>query len=335
MLLIAWFLNIALAQDAVTLEVIHTVHEGRKPALIVRPQVDASSLQVQFSCSGVQATHTGPASGGSEIRMDVGVPVGTHQCSGSLDAMFTDGTQGAMPLNFQVHVQGKMKLVVSSEDLDLDNHKMRVHIDQPISQLDVDVYGETGQRLAAATRPGSNTTPIEIEWGKHEGKVMRLAVTATATSGVSTTLNLFPWSYKVPHLDVVFPTGSATIPAAEQHKLEDTMKKIESVLQRLSVEKVGFEVPMSLYVAGYTDTVGNRVTNQQLSEKRARAMAVWFRQKGFTKPIYFQGFGENGLAIGTPDETDEPANRRALYIVAAEAPKKSAALPAEHWKALN
>ena len=226
MLLIAWFLNIALAQDAVTLEVIHTVHEGRKPALIVRPQVDASSLQVQFSCSGVQATHTGPASGGSEIRMDVGVPVGTHQCSGSLDAMFTDGTQGAMPLNFQVHVQGKMKLVVSSEDLDLDNHKMRVHIDQPISQLDVDVYGETGQRLAAATRPGSNTTPIEIEWGKHEGKVMRLAVTATATSGVSTTLNLFPWSYKVPHLDVVFPTGSATIPAAEQHKLEDTMKKM-------------------------------------------------------------------------------------------------------------
>ena len=335
MLLILWFLNIAVAQDAVKLEVIHTVHAGRKPALIVRPQVDASSLNVQFSCSGTRVAHTGSAPSGTEIRMDIAVPVGTHQCSGSLDASFTDGTQGAMPLSFQVHVQSKMNLVVSSDDLDIDNHKMRVHIDQPISQLDVDVYGETGQRLAAATRAGANTTPVEIEWGPHDGKIVRLAVTATAPSGVSTTLNLFPWSYKVPHLDVVFPTGSATIPAAEQHKLEDTMKKIESVLQRLSVEKVGFEVPMSLYVAGYTDTVGNRVTNQQLSEKRARAMGLWFRQKGFTKPIYFQGFGENGLAIGTPDETDEPANRRALYIVAAEAPKKSAALPAEHWKALN
>jgi outer membrane protein OmpA-like peptidoglycan-associated protein len=335
MLLIAWFLNIAVAQDAVKLEVIHTVHTGRKPALIVRPQLDASSLDIQFSCSGVQVTHTGPATGGAEIRMDIAVPVGTHQCSGSLDAMFTDGTQGRMPLSFQVHVQRKMNLVVSSDDLDLDNHNVRVHIDQPISKLDVDIYGETGQRLAAASRPGTNTTPVEIEWAAHTGTVVRLAVTATAPSGVSTTLNLFPWNYKVPHLDVVFPSGSATIPATEQHKLQDTMEKIQGVLQRLSVENIGFEIPMSLYVAGYTDTVGNRVANQQLSEKRARSMGQWFRQQGFTKPIYFQGFGENGLAVGTPDETDQPANRRALYIVAAESPKKSAALPAEHWKALN
>ena len=34
-------------------------------------------------------------------------------------------------------------------------------------------------------------------------------------------------------------------------------------------------------------------------------------------PIYFQGFGEEVLAKPTPDETDEPLNRRALYILSA------------------
>jgi outer membrane protein OmpA-like peptidoglycan-associated protein len=335
MLLFFWLLGVALAQDAVKLEVIHTVHAGRKPALVIRPQVDATSLSVQLSCSGSQTNRAGPARGGSEIRLDIDVPTGVHQCSGTLDAVFADGTQGSMPLQFQVQVQAKMNLVVSSDDLDLQNSRVRVHIDEPIAQLDVDVYGETGERLGAATRGGTSQSPVEIEWKQAPGNVVRLAVTATAPSGVSTTLNLFPWSYKVPHLDVVFPTGSADIPASEQHKLEDAMEKIQQVLQRFAGGKLGFEVPMSLYVAGYTDTVGNRVSNQQLSERRARSMGLWFRDHGFSHPIHFQGFGENGLAVSTPDETDEPSNRRALYIVAAEAPPQSAALPGDRWRSLR
>ncbi|HCH63856.1 MAG TPA: OmpA family protein, partial [Deltaproteobacteria bacterium] len=85
---------------------------------------------------------------------------------------------------------------------------------------------------------------------------------------------------------------------------------------------------------GYTDTVGPADGNIALSRARAKAIASWFAQNGFTYPIYFQGFGEQGLAVPTPDNTNEAANRRAAYIVAAEVPPTSRAIPSQTWKAL-
>jgi outer membrane protein OmpA-like peptidoglycan-associated protein len=72
-----------------------------------------------------------------------------------------------------------------------------------------------------------------------------------------------------------------------------------------------------------------------LSERRARAIAAWFRRRGFTGPVSYQGFGETALAVPTPDETDEAANRRALYILAANPPPVSEQLPARAWKPLD
>ena len=56
---------------------------------------------------------------------------------------------------------------------------------------------------------------------------------------------------------------------------------------------------------------------------------------GFRGPIHYQGFGENGLAVQTEDDVNEPANRRAMFIIAAETPKESALLPASNWKQLR
>ena len=77
---------------------------------------------------------------------------------------------------------------------------------------------------------------------------------------------------------------------------------------------------LQLFVGGYTDTVGDIASNLQLSERRARAIASWFRAQGFERPIYYQGFGERGLTVQTADEVDEVQNRRAVYIAAAEPP---------------
>ena len=104
---------------------------------------------------------------------------------------------------------------------------------------------------------------------------------------------------------------------------------------KLIFEKYASIAKANLYVAGYTDTVGNASSNLSLSHKRAKAIATWFQNAGFKGDIYYQGFGEKALAVATKDNVDEPRNRRALYVVAAEAPAISADLPSKNWKKLT
>jgi outer membrane protein OmpA-like peptidoglycan-associated protein len=107
------------------------------------------------------------------------------------------------------------------------------------------------------------------------------------------------------------------------------MAEIESVQARY-----GEHAEINLYVGGFTDTVGSAATNRALSQRRARAIAAWFRSAGFSAPVYYQGFGEDGLAVPSGDEVDEPANRRAAYIIAAQPPPISSTLPGDSWTAL-
>ena len=57
------------------------------------------------------------------------------------------------------------------------------------------------------------------------------------------------------------------------------------------------------------------------SLNRARAIAGYFRSHGLNLPMFYQGFGETRLAVKTPDNKAEPANRRAEYILALNAPR--------------
>ena len=91
---------------------------------------------------------------------------------------------------------------------------------------------------------------------------------------------------------------------------------------------------IKLYLAGYTDTVGDGGGNQALSERRARSIAAWFRNRGFSGEIAFQGFGERGQAVQTGEGVDEARNRRAVYILAASPPPTSPGLPGSNWSRL-
>ena len=107
------------------------------------------------------------------------------------------------------------------------------------------------------------------------------------------------------------------------------MPKLEAVWDELSaaIRKYGAVVDVNLYIAGHTDTVGQKAYNRRLSMRRARAIAEWFRRRGVTIPIYYRGFGEEALAVATPDETPEPRNRRAEYVVSGEDPYAGQAPP--------
>ena len=331
----AFVLGVALAQESIKLEVVHTVHAPGKPELVLLPQMDATHIAVELQCGTTDVSHTGAANSGSTIRIPIPVDVGTHQCSGTLVGMFRDGTQGEMPLQFSVAVQRSIILTATANDVDLEKRTLHVQIDQPAQTLELHVYGETGHRIGVDVIRTVATSPVKLSWPPHEGTVMRLAIKATTASGLGATLDLFPWSYQIPHQDVVFSTGSATVPQTEYSKLDAVMADIQNVLQRFDKTALGFEVPMALYVAGFTDTVGNRISNQRLSEARAKELGRWFQRNGFSRPIHYQGLGENGLAVQTADEVEHPANRRAVYIIAADTPKETALLPTSNWRALR
>jgi outer membrane protein OmpA-like peptidoglycan-associated protein len=272
---------------------------------------------------------------GQTVRLDIEVPSGTHDCRGTLNAQFTDGTEGSMPLAFTVNRQNPIELRATTADLDIENRRLRVHLNQPVAQLVLQVFGDKGTVIAQTVQNGVSKKTATLEWQHPPTPVTRLRITASGKSGLATNLDLFPWRFDVPHDDVIFPSGSSLIPPAEEFKLLAAKQEIDATLNRFAGGSLGFDIPIQLFVAGYTDTVGNAIANRTLSEQRARSIATWFRLNGFTQPIHYQGFGESALAVPTPDETDAPANRRAEYIIASDLPQISASMPSNRWVLLR
>ena len=162
-----------------------------------------------------------------------------------------------------------------------------------------------------------------------EQEVVKLVVQGRDLHGFKSKLELSPWSYTIPHDDVLFASGDAAIADAEVPKLESTWTDVVETLN-----KYGSVVRIQLYVAGCTDTVGDSGMNQALSERRARSIASWFRQRGFPGDVYFQGLGERAPAVVTADEVNEPANRRAIYMLAADPPGPDTGVPFGRWRKL-
>ncbi len=79
---------------------------------------------------------------------------------------------------------------------------------------------------------------------------------------------------------------------------------------KLFIEKNKSEINEYL-VLGHTDTKGSKEYNILLSIKRAEVVKELLKEYGVNKNrIKILGKGEESLAIDTPDETKQPANRR-------------------------
>ena len=323
----------ARAGDAVSLEVVAKGQSGQSyPKLIVKPNTGARALSVTVSCGGAWSEFSGGASPGDRIELEVQVNPGRWSCTGKLAGEFNDGSSGDMPLAFDVEMLEPLQVKVLKDRLNLASNTMQIVLDRTAKQVDVQVFGPGGNSLGHTTvlAEGARAgTPIDVAWSQSPGEVIRIEVRATDYEGFWSQIDLFPWFYEIPHEDVVFATGSADIGAQEQGKLRDALVEVRKVL-----DKYGAEATVKLYVGGYTDTVGETHGNRFLSEKRAASIARWFRDNGFPGPIFFQGFGEKGQAVYTPDEVDEPRNRRAVYIVAAEPPPRSEQILSDEWKQL-
>lgn len=318
------------AGNAIELEATTTVGVGSGPPSVTFKGGASGHIEARLTCSGRAYSLSADISRGSKDTLEMpGLKLGTHTCTGKLELRTDDGGTGEMPLNFQVAIVDAVKLFWDAADFDLDGSRMVVSSDRPMVDLQIDVYGgEAGERIGGGRQPGESRTSVPVTWVS-EGEVLKIDITVTDELGTRSTLTLLPWSYAIPHDDVVFETNKAAILPSEAPKLEAAWEEIEAV-----VAKYGAIVEMQLYVAGYTDTVGDPASNRALSQRRARSIAQWFRTRGFTRPVFVQGFGEDALAVPTPDGTDEQRNRRALYVLAARTPSISTDLPRSAWQKL-
>ncbi|MCB9758319.1 MAG: OmpA family protein [Alphaproteobacteria bacterium] len=322
----------AAAANPVDLELVGKAQIGQsKPALVLQVNQAATDLSVSLTCGGSTGRHSGPAGAGERVVIEVDPPQGSHACSGALSAVFADGSEGEMPLSFTVQVLPPLVVKVAPDAVDLEKRTVAVTMDRPAGRVEVRAYGPEGQVLGEGVAPGEGAPPgqaVTAQWSG-AGEVIRVEVRGFDTDGFWAAVDLFPWYYNIPHEDVVFATNEAVIRPAEEPKLTAALAQIREVER-----KYGTFAAVNLYIAGYTDTVGDAGANQGLSERRAKAIAAWFSKQGLSGEIWYQGFGESALAVPTADNVDEAANRRAVYVVAAQPPPRTAELPRGDWKKL-
>ncbi len=107
-------------------------------------------------------------------------------------------------------------------------------------------------------------------------------------------------------LNVQFVSGSADLTPAAVRLLD--------ILGRVLTDPSMGE--SHFLIEGHTDTVGDRATNQSLSERRAAAVVEYLASR-FHIPadrLTAKGVGPDALLVPTPDQTPEPRNRR-VHVV--------------------
>ncbi len=319
----------ALAQESVSLSGVTTMSpcESDRPSLTFHA-MEPGHLLAELTCGDHEFSVSEDVRSGSEVKLDIRIPPGEFSCSGQMVMSLANGATVQQTLKMDVACLPLMSWETSAEDANVDENTLVVHPSRPLVEANLEIYGSSGQVVLTAGANLFDPHNPTFSW-TGDFEEVKLIVRAKDKFGFGGLLELTPWHYAIPHEDVVFASGSHTIDGPEVPKLDKTWKDTVDVMN-----KYGAIVKIKLYVAGYTDTVGGGGSNQALSERRARAIAQWFKGAGFGGEIFYQGFGEKGQAVQTGDEVDEVRNRRAIYILAAERPPHSPDLPGANWKRL-
>lgn len=248
---------------------------------------------------------------------------------------------GVGPANAADDVSGKgggardlppLDVRIDPDQVDLERGRLVVAASRPIARVTLKVLDASGAVLAQSDQSyvgEQRRTSVTVRWDASRGKAARIEVFAYDADEYYKGLALTPWSFEVPHEEVVFATDSAEIRPSEEPKLRASAALIREALERH--RELG---PIRLFVAGHTDTRGSQEHNRVLSEKRARAIALWFKKSGLALPIAYQGFGESALKVVTADEVDEERNRRVDYVLAIEPPRFKVSGRAPAWRSL-
>lgn len=218
--------------------------------------------------------------------------------------------------------QSAPRLEIRDDDIDVGARTIHFRLSgASVQRADIQVFSPEGAQLYEGQQAYEQAAPgtrLAVGWpdlGK-QGENFRIELKFTTTSSAWVTFQVIRFYVEIPHEEVEFDSGKWDVKPAQQGKLQKPLGLLKE-----AAAKYGALMNVSLYVAGHTDTVGGAADNQRLSERRAQAIALWFREHGLRGiPLYVRGFGEGALALSTADNVAEQRNRRAQYIVSSFAP---------------
>jgi outer membrane protein OmpA-like peptidoglycan-associated protein len=337
-LALAW--PLAAHADAISIKMVTTVPVGQRPRLTITATEPVEKVEVLFNRDDGKMVEesVGQLSVGGWHDVLLDGAVGKHQYSGRITCV-AHGRPISTQVSFETVVAGAVNVSIDKSRVDLLAGRMEMLVSIPEGRVKVKILSATdGATLVdheQAFSDHATGTPLVVKWkpqakDAQNSEVGRVDVRVSDPMGAFNSFSLFPWSVYIPHEEVTFATDSAVITPAEAPKLQASLAKIADALAKH--KDLG---AIKLYVAGHTDTVGAAKYNLGLSLKRAQSIAGWFRKNGLRIPIAFEGFGEQALRIATPDNTDEPRNRRADYILSVEDPVLRATDFRPVWKTLK
>jgi outer membrane protein OmpA-like peptidoglycan-associated protein len=306
------------------------------PAIVLNPSENVKSVVVNLTRDDgeKQKLSASNLASGEEKVLKVKQDYGEHSYDASFNVKWDGDETSQFTMKFTMLRVKKLELDLKPEDVDLDKREMSFTINNPAEKAELIFVDDTGATIKTVTESYNGAaagTKLELKW-KDPGEFVYMDLKVYDTAGFWKGVRLTPFSISIPHDDVEFDNGKYDIRKSEEPKLKKALDHLKEELAKL--EKHGAKLPLRLYIAGYTDTVGSKASNKTLSNNRAKSIASWFRKKGIKLPISYQGFGEEVLAVDTPDETPEPRNRRALYLLATQTPPKSKDFPKTNWTAL-
>lgn len=328
-LLLAGLLGPAAASD---LELGYRPNPGpdERPALLLTPARAVATLEVLVEAGGQKwhfEEHGLPAGVQQQFEWDRDTSV--TDAVATIRADFTDGAEEALTVPVSYSYSQPLSVDLSRAAADVAARTLQVDVTAAVERAEVTATGAHGVQLDTRTVPvGAGPGTITIPWVGKPDEVVLLDVKLHG-GGAWAGFTYSPWFLDIPHDDVVFESDQAVIRDSEVGKLEHTLAQLHDVL-----DKYGGVVPVKLYIAGCTDTVGDKAHNRELSQRRARAIGAWLRDHGYSGPIFTWGFGEDLLAVPTGDGVDEERNRRALYMVGANPPPAGSGIPQVSWRPL-
>lgn len=333
-LLSSVFLSTVASADAVTVSIQQRAELGKGvPHVEIHIHDRIAGFRLQLSRSdGQKVDVKGGGRPGLTRRVELQQPEGRFSYTGTLSVVYPDSQTAEMPLEFEAELWGPLKVTLDKKHVDIAGRKVAFQTNRAVDRVDVQVVMDSGEEAFRGEVPGNGMggkTPVTISWPEAKGTVLKIAVSAHDAAGYYDGFEIFPYEVYVPHEELIFASGKWDIRDEEAPKLEKVFPDLKSQAERASRW-----APVALYIMGHTDTVGSAASNRTLSFNRAKSIGTWFRKHGLHIPIYYEGFGEEAPAVGTPDETDEPRNRRADYILSVEPPSFRNAPFAPRWKKL-
>jgi outer membrane protein OmpA-like peptidoglycan-associated protein len=309
----------------------NTVSGKAMPAVVIQPGEVVKSITVSLKRNDGKTQKLSAFNVQPNVTKELNIrqEAGRFTYDSHFTVKWASGEPSEFDMRFTMTRVKRLTLKIVPEDVDLDARSMTFTISNPAKYAELSIIGQSGKPLKTIKKDynaAQGGTRLNLKWKDPGGDILYMDLKVYDVAGFWKGVRLTPFTISVPHDDVEFGFGKWSIRKSEAPKLKETMKHLREAL-----EKHGTLLTLKLYVAGYTDTVGSPSANTRLSNNRARSIARWFRKHGLKIPIFYQGFGEKVLAKSTPDETPEPANRRALYILSSQMPAKGGQVPGDKW----